>query len=124
MRRVHRAGAKLFVDYAGQKPRLVDPTNLFPWSVSGPLPLRFAFVLDALAERATLEDFRPGLDELARLQCIATDTSTAWAVSPGHDLMLLLSVVSLLSGLRCHRVRRGTPDATASLIEAVMMEGA
>ena len=25
MRQVHRAGAKCFVDYAGQKPRVVDP---------------------------------------------------------------------------------------------------
>jgi hypothetical protein len=109
---------------SGAERTLVRVSDLFPWSVSGPLPLRFAFVLDALAEQATLEDFRPGLDERARLQCIATDTSTAWAVSPGRDLMLLLSVVSLLSGLRCHLVHRGTPDATAGLIEAAMMEGA
>jgi transposase len=27
MRQVHRAGEKLFVDYAGQKPKLVDPTT-------------------------------------------------------------------------------------------------
>src|SRR5262249_43903105 len=27
MRQVHRAGEKLFVDYAGQKPTLVDPTT-------------------------------------------------------------------------------------------------
>jgi len=27
MRQVHRAGEKMFVDYAGQKPRLVDPTT-------------------------------------------------------------------------------------------------
>jgi len=27
MRQVHRAGAKCFVDYAGQKPRLIDPAT-------------------------------------------------------------------------------------------------
>lgn len=103
---------------------LVRASDLFPWSVSGPLPLRFAFVLDAIGERPAIADFRPGLDERTRLQCLVTDTSGAWAVSPGRDLVLFLSVVSLLSGLRCHLVRRGSPDDTAALIEAVMMEGA
>jgi hypothetical protein len=103
---------------------LVRVSELFPWSVSGPLPLRFAFVLDAVGERASIADFRPGLEQRARLQCVVTDTSAAWALSPGRDLMLFLSVVSLLSGLRCHLVRRGSPDDTAALIEAVMMEGA
>lgn len=102
---------------------LVRVSDLFPWSMSGPLPLRFAFVLDALAERAEISDLRPGLEERARLQCVATEASAAWAVSPGRDLMLLLSVISLLSGLRCHLVRRGTPDETARLIETVMTEG-
>ena len=27
MRQVHRAGDKCFVDYAGQTPRLIDPTT-------------------------------------------------------------------------------------------------
>ena len=102
---------------------LVRVSDVFPWSATGPLPLRFAFVLDALGERPALADFRPGLDERARLQCVVTDTSAAWAMSPGRDLVLFLSVVSLLSGLRCHLVRRGSPDDTAALIEAVMMEG-
>jgi hypothetical protein len=103
---------------------LVRVSDLFPWSVSGPLPLRFAFVLDTLAERAAIADFRPGLDQRVRLQSVVTDTSAAWALSPGRDLLLFLSVVNLLSGLRCHLVRRGTPEETAGLIEAVMMEGA
>jgi hypothetical protein len=103
---------------------LVRVSDLFPWSVSGPLPLRFAFVLDGFAERATISDFRPGLEELKRLQSVATDTSAAWGLSPGRDLMLFLSVVNLLSGLRCHLVQLGSPEETASVIEAVMMEGA
>jgi hypothetical protein len=103
---------------------LVRVGDLFPGSVSGPLPLRFAFVLDRVADRAAIARFRPGLDELPRLQSLVTDTSASWGHSPGRDLMLFLSVVNLLSGLRCHLVQRGTPDETASVIESAMMEGA
>jgi hypothetical protein len=98
--------------------------DLFPRSASGPLPLRFAFVLDELSERAAITPFQPGLGELWRLQSLVTDTSASWGISPGRDLMLFLSVVNLLSGLRCHLVKRGTPDETARIIESVMMEGA
>lgn len=108
----------------GTERTLVRVSDLFPGSVSGPLPLRFAFVLDALADRAAIADFRPGLGERARLQPLVTDTSAAWGLSPGRDLMLFLSVVNLLSGLRCHLVQRGSPDETAQVIESVMMEGA
>jgi hypothetical protein len=103
---------------------LVRVSDLFPGSVSGPLPLRFAFVLDRLAESAAVSAFRPGLGELPRLQSVVTDTSASWGLSPGRDLMLFLSVVNLLSGLRCHLVQRGSPEETARVIEAVMMEGA
>jgi hypothetical protein len=103
---------------------LVRVSDLFPWSMSGPLPLRFAFVLDAVGERAEIEELRPGLEERERLMCVATEASAAWGVSPGRDLMLLLSVIRLLSGVRCHLLRRGTPEDTARLIEAVMMEEA
>jgi hypothetical protein len=108
----------------GVERTLVRVSDLFPGSVSGPLPLRFAFVLDGVTDRAAIADFRPGLGERRRLQCVVTDTSAAWGHSPGRDLVQFLSVVNLLSGLRCHLVRRGSPDETAGLIEAVMMEGA
>jgi hypothetical protein len=103
---------------------LVRVSDLFPGSVSGPLPLRSAFVLDRVADRAAISPFRPGLGELPRLQSLVTDTSASWGRSPGRDLMLFLSVVNLLSGLRCYLVQRGTPDETASAIESAMMEGA
>lgn len=103
---------------------LVRVSDLFPWSIGGPLPLRFAFVLDGLADRAKISAFRPGLGELPRLQSVVTDTSASWGLSPGRDLMLFLSVVELLSGLRCHLVQRGSPEETARVIETVMMEGA
>jgi hypothetical protein len=100
---------------------VVRVSDLFPWSVSGPLPLRFAFVLDGLAERAAISEFRPGLGDIPRLQALVTDTSASWGLSPGRDLMMFLTVVNLLSGLRCHLVQRGSPEETACAIEAVMM---
>ncbi len=108
----------------GTERTVVRVSDLFPWSVSGPLPLRFAFVLGGLAESATISEFRPGLEELPRLHAVATDASASWGLSPGRDLMLFLRVVNLLSELRCHLVQRGTPDETARVIEAVIMEGA
>src|SRR5262249_32521630 len=120
-----RSDRHLHVRYpSGVERTLVRVSKLFPWSRRGPLPLRVAFVLDAVAERAAVPGFRPGAARRARAPCMASDTSTAWAASPGRDLVLWLSVMNLLSGLRCHLLRRGTPDETAALIEAVMMEDA
>lgn len=99
---------------------LVRVSDLFPKSVNGPLPLRFAFVLDRIAERATISPFRPGFGELTRLKALVIDTTSAWGVSPGRDLLGFLSIVNLLSGLRCYLVERGSPDETARLIERVM----
>lgn len=107
----------------GTERTVVRVSDLFPWSVSGPLPLRFAFVLGGLAESATISEFRPGLGELPRLHAMATDASASWGLSPGRDLMLFLTVVNLLSGLRCHLMQRGSPDETARLIETAIMEG-
>jgi hypothetical protein len=107
----------------GIRRTLVRVSDLFPLSVSGPLPLRFAFVLDGLADRAAISPFQPEIRELKRLQC-ATDASSGWGLSPGRDLMLCLSLLNLLSGLPCHLVQRGSPQETARVIEAVMMEGA
>ena len=107
----------------GAERTVVRISDLFPWLASGPLPLRFAFVLDGLAGNAAISEFRPGLEELPRLHAVATDASASWGLSPGRDLMLFLTVVKLLSGLRCYLVQRGTPDETARIIEAVIMEG-
>jgi hypothetical protein len=102
---------------------LVRVSDLFPWSVSDPLPLQYAFVLERIAEGAAISAFQPGLEELSRLRALATDASASWGLSPGRDLMLFLSVVNLLSGVRCYLVQRGSPEETARVIEAVMMEG-
>jgi hypothetical protein len=108
----------------GAERTVVRVSDLFPWSVSGPLPLGFAFVLDGLTESAAVSEFRPGLRELAQLHAVATDASASWGLSPGRDLMRFLTVVNLLSQLRCYLVQRGTPDETTRVIEAVIMEGA
>jgi len=99
---------------------LVRVGDLFPTSVGGPLPLRFAFLLDGFADRATITAYRPQLSDLKRLQSVVTDTSSDWGISPGRDLMNYLTVVNLLSRLQCHLVQLGSPEETASLIEAAM----
>jgi hypothetical protein len=122
-RQVRTCRPLVAVNRHGVSRTLVRVSDLFPDSGSGPLPLRFAFVLDGFAERAAVSEFRPGLAELRRLRSVVTDTSGAWGLSPGRDLLLFLSVVNLLSSLRCHVVKLGSPEETAAVIEAVMMEG-
>jgi hypothetical protein len=107
----------------GSRRVLVRVSDLFPGSMSGPLPLRFAFVLGGFADRATVSRFTPGLRDIARLRSVASETLPNWGISPGRDLMKFLPIVNLLSGLRCYFVELGSPEETAALIEAVM-EGA
>jgi hypothetical protein len=98
--------------------RLVRVSDLFPWSTSGPLPLRFAFLLDGFGNAAKITPFEPKLGELRRLRSmVVMDTMSSWGMSPGRDLMLLLTVLRLLSELRCFLVEHGSPEQTASLIE-------
>jgi hypothetical protein len=101
---------------------LVRVSDLFPDSMSGPLPLGFAFVLGRFAERPTVSRFTPGLHEISRLRSVASETLPNWGISPGRDLLKFLPIVNLLSGLRCYLVELGSPDETAALIEAVMEE--
>ena len=98
--------------------RLVRSSELFPWSRSGPLPLRFAFLLDGFGDVAKITPYEPKLSELKRLRSmVVMDTMSSWGMSPGRDLMLLLTVQRLLSSLRCFLVEHGSPEQTASLIE-------
>ena len=96
-------------------------SDLFPGSGSGPLPLRFAFVLDGLKDTAKISPLKPGYGDLMRLRSmVVIDTNPAWGRSPGRDLMQLLTVLDLLSGLRCYLVELGSTEETASLIENAM----
>ncbi len=94
---------------------LVRVSDLFPASMGGPLPLRFAFLLDGFADRATITAYRPDLGDIKRLQSVAPR-----GISPGRDLMSFLVMVDFLSRLRCHLVQLGSPEETASLLEAAM----
>jgi len=104
----------------GVRRTLVRVGDLFPGTLGGPLPLRFAFLLDGFADRARITACRPQLSDVKRLQSVATDRSLAWGISPGRDLMSLLVVVELLSRVTCHLVQLGSPEETAGLIEAAM----
>jgi hypothetical protein len=96
---------------------LVRVSDLFPASVSGPLPLRFAFLLDGFADRAAITAYRPQVEDAMRLRPLALR-----GISPGRDLMSLLVVIDLLSRLRCYLVQLGSPEETATLVEAAMEE--
>jgi len=99
---------------------LVRVSDLFPGSVHGPLPLRFAFFLDGFADQAAIAPYRPQLTDVKRLQSLVNDSTPGWGMTPGRDLMNYLSAVDLFSRLRCYLVQLGGPEESARLIEAAM----
>jgi len=99
---------------------MVRVGDLYPVSTSGPLPLRYAFLLDGFAECAAFREFRPGLGNLTTLRAVVSETLPSWGLSPGRDLLRFLIVVNLLSALRCYLVDLGSPDDSAALIEEAM----
>ena len=118
--RVRASRHALAASRHGQTRILVRVSDLFPDSVSGPLPLRFAFFLDGLADRASIAPYRPQLADLKRLQSIVNDSTPGWGMTPGRDLMNYLSAVDLFSRLRCYLLQLGPPEESARLIEAAM----
>ena len=101
---------------------VVRVSDLFPQSVGGPLPLRFAFLLNGITDQAKITPFQPGQDELQRLRSmVVLDAVPGWGRSAGHDLMQLLAVMRLLSKLRCYKLETGSIEDAASLIEHTMM---
>jgi hypothetical protein len=104
---------------------VVRVSDLFPQSVSGRLPLRFAFLLDGITGTAKRTPFQPAPGELRRLRSmIVLDAESRWGISPGQDLMQLLTVMNLLSKLRCYLLEVGSIEDTADLIERTMWHGA
>ena len=104
---------------------VVRVSDLFPGSGSGPLPLRFAFLLDGITGTAKITPFQPGPGEIQRLRSmIVLDAESRWGLSPGRDLMQLLTVMNLLSELRCYLLEVGSIDETADMIEHVTSNGA
>jgi len=104
---------------------VVRVSDLFPRSGRGPLPLRFGFLLDGITGTARITPFRPGPAELQRLRSmIVLDAESRWGLSPGRDLMQLLTVMNLLSELRCYLLEVGSIEETADLIERTIATGA
>jgi hypothetical protein len=104
---------------------VVRVSDLFPQSVSERLPLRFAFLLDGITGTAKRTPFQPAPGELRRLRSmIVLDAESRWGISPGQDLMQLLTVMNLLSKLRCYLLEVGSIEDTADLIERTMWHGA
>ena len=100
---------------------VVRAADLFPGSTSGPLPLRFAFVLEGFAESASATPLVASFKELSRLRTmVVMETLSSWGVSPGRDLMQLLRVIGVLMDLRCYSVKLGSIENTSGLIESVM----
>ena len=100
---------------------VVRVSDLFPASKSGPLPLRFAFMLGGLTGIAKVSAFKPGYADMMRLRSmVVIDTNPLWGQSPGQDLMELLKVLDLLRGLRCYLVDLGSVEETAGRIEQAM----
>jgi transposase len=78
MRQVHRAGEKLFVDYAGQKPRVVDPTT-------GEVREVELFVAVLGASNYTLTtSWRVDGRRMPRVTCSAQETGTR-SEAPGNS---------------------------------------
>ncbi|HEX2827007.1 MAG TPA: hypothetical protein VHP37_11720 [Burkholderiales bacterium] len=104
----------------GTSRTLVRVGDLFPGSVGGPLPLRYAFLFERFAARAAIEPIRPQLADLTRMKSVVSETIPSWGLSPGRDLMKFLSITRLLSALKCYRVELGSTDETSALIENIV----
>jgi hypothetical protein len=119
---LHECRHTIEVSPNGSTRTIVRVGDLFPRSVSGPVPLRFAFFLDGFADQTTIRPFKPRLNELSRLKCLTGEMTASWGTSVGRHLMKFLTAVDLLSGLQCHLVELGPPMETAYMIAEVMEE--
>ena len=99
---------------------LVSMGDLFPGSVGGALPLRFAFLLEGFGAQPRLTPFRPEIADARRLRAVVSESIPWWGLSPGRDLMRFLAVVNVLSGVDCYLVELGSPEHSAAAIEDVM----
>lgn len=101
---------------------LLRVRDFFPWNSTAPVPLTYAFVLGPRSDRARLRPFEPHLGELDHLKSMVIEAVPSWGASPGRDLMKFLTVIDLLSGLRCYLLESGTPHDSARVIEEAMEE--
>jgi hypothetical protein len=80
----------------------------------GPVPLRAVVFLRGFADAPCLEAVDPGREELAALQPVGSSFANAAATERVFQL------VRLLSRARVFRLRAGTPDETAALLESAL----
>jgi hypothetical protein len=112
-----------FTTDPGGAPRtLVRAGTLFTARPAEAIPLRFAIVLDGFSDQPRLSAFRPDIGSLEALKGCVCGSVPGWGRSAGRDLMKFLTVVDVLSKLSCHRLRLGTPEASAAAIESLMLE--
>ncbi|MEP6571795.1 MAG: hypothetical protein ABJD11_03835 [Gemmatimonadota bacterium] len=88
--------------------------ELFPDARAIEAPLSDAFFLRGFTEQARVETFTPGSQHL---QLISPLRSTAWGMPRG---LLTVRLLKLLSGVRCHFLDAGDPEATADLVQGIL----
>lgn len=90
------------------------PADLFPESLTYPVPLRTLIVLEGFAEQAQAEAFAPGVADLRLLTPLPC---RFWGTSPAP---ILLQVAKLFSSVKCYHLRSGAPEETALLVEGIV----
>lgn len=104
----------------GRTAILMPVARQFPSSRSSPLPLRAFFYLRRLADRPSLERFRPAMTEHDFVRRLSGDSTALFGVSPARRWMNVLLLMELLAEVPCFYLEAGTPEATADLIERTM----
>jgi hypothetical protein len=103
---------------SGGAPRVRVPVDqLFPQSASSTARLHSVFFLQGFADRPSVEPFTPSLDNLNPLSLNIT-LLVSWGISPERRLMQFLIFMKMLSKMRCHFLKLGSPEETADLVEA------
>lgn len=89
----------------------MDADRLFPGSPCAPAPLAAVVFLDGIGADTRLDRIEPGREELGRLQVVASSLVNAPRTRRVFEL------AQLLASSRVFRLRAGSPDRTADVIE-------
>jgi hypothetical protein len=89
----------------------VPVEDLLPACASGPVPLRAVVFLGGFADAPRLTRLAPGRDEVAALQPVGSSFANA------ANTERVFQLVRMLSRSRVFRLRAGSPDDTAALVE-------
>ena len=102
----------------GARRLCAEPRGLFPDAPSDPVLLGGAFFLRRFSKTPSLEPFTPSLKEMPALKTLPIRWS--WGISPGGRLIRFLTIIRLLSRVRCWHLDVGRPAETARLIETTL----